>query len=384
MQTIKQNKAFYFFEMEETQRLKELLDYKILDTPPEKELDDLANIASLACGVPISLLTLVDDKRQWFKSKKGLSVSETLREDSFCQHALHNPDEILVVNDSWEDDRFKDNVLVLSDPHIRFYAGAPLVTPTGNVLGTLCVIDREPRELTDDQKSILKILSEKAINYLNTRKLILEQKENIETNLTKIKKLTNQAPGVIYQLRMTEQGQMNFDFISEGISRLHPTLNPKQLRKNAEIAFEVVHQDDLSLLTESLQTSFHKLTDWSVEYRVIHGDQVNWHLGTGRPERLKNNDVIWYGTFQDITPQKEYEKAMEQIAFDISHVLRRPITSMLGLTNLIDKEDIDEINFKEFSGHIKLVSQELDSFSKKLNDYYMAKWDKIEKSNSLS
>ncbi len=219
---------------DERSRLADISDYQILDNPPEKELDELAEIASLVCDVPISLITIVDQDRQWFKANKGLNVNQTARKDSFCQHALHSPEELLIVNDSHLDARFKDNILVTSDPNIRFYAGAPLVTPGGNTLGTLCVIDRKPRVITANQKSILRYLAKKALDYLNTRKLLIKQSNAIETSATKLKKLTNNVPGGIFQLKMTIAGKMTFEFISSGMKALHPRLtwrSGKDLRR---------------------------------------------------------------------------------------------------------------------------------------------------------
>ena len=115
--------------MNEQNRLQELKSYKILDTLPEKELDELAEIASVICDTPISLVSFIDEKRQWFKARKGIEAQETPREDAFCQHTLQTPKEVLVVNDPLNDERFKNNPLVLGNPHIRFYAGAPLETP---------------------------------------------------------------------------------------------------------------------------------------------------------------------------------------------------------------------------------------------------------------
>ena len=121
----------------EAKRIKVLWQYEILDTVPEEVFDDLANLAGLICGAPIALITLVDENRQWFKAKVGVDVNETGRSISLCAHAIMQND-LFIIPDATLDDRFKNNPLVTENPKIRFYAGAPLVTPDGHALGTLC------------------------------------------------------------------------------------------------------------------------------------------------------------------------------------------------------------------------------------------------------
>lgn len=144
--------------VDEASRLDTLRSLNILDTLAEERFDRLTRLARRAFGVPIALVSLVDANRQWFKSCQGLSVSETPRHVSFCGHAILS-DEILVVSDALLDERFRDNPLVVDDPKIRFYAGCPLAAPNGSRLGTLCLIDREPRTLDSGDLEVLRDLA---------------------------------------------------------------------------------------------------------------------------------------------------------------------------------------------------------------------------------
>jgi hypothetical protein len=166
----------------ESKRLKVLWQYEVLDTVPEEVFDDLTELAARICEAPIALISLVDEKRQWFKSKVGVTVSETSRDLSFCAYAIGQSD-LFIVPDATQDQRFANNPLVISDPKIRFYAGAPLITPDGHALGTLCVIDKVPRELRPEQKQALRILARHVVSQLElrrrSRELVDVRSENV-------------------------------------------------------------------------------------------------------------------------------------------------------------------------------------------------------------
>jgi len=154
----------------EDARQAELKSYAILDTLPEKEYDEITFLASQICGTPISLISLLDDTRQWFKSHHGLGATETPKEFAFCAHAINDKENTFIVCDSRKDQRFFDNPLVTSPPHVIFYAGIPLITPKGFPIGTLCVIDNEPREINESQVKALKMLSNQLMKLLELRK----------------------------------------------------------------------------------------------------------------------------------------------------------------------------------------------------------------------
>ena len=157
-----------FVSTNEAARVAALDRYAILDTEPEQSFDDLVILAAHVCKTPMASLTLVDDHRQWFKSIVGVQVRETPREISFCAHAIEQSD-LFIIPDTLQDPRFKDNPLVTGEPHARFYAGAPLVNDDGFALGTLCVVDRQPRQLEDEQKMALTSLSHLAMRQIELR-----------------------------------------------------------------------------------------------------------------------------------------------------------------------------------------------------------------------
>jgi signal transduction histidine kinase len=163
----------------EVSRLKRLHSYRVLDTMPEQVYDDLTRIAAEICDTPIALVSLVDSDRQWFKSRVGLDAAETARDVSFCGHAVAGG-QLLVVPDARRDPRFADNPLVRGAPDIRFYAGAPLVTPNEHVLGTLCVIDRRPRRLDHEQTETLLALARQVVAHLELRLTLRHLEEERE------------------------------------------------------------------------------------------------------------------------------------------------------------------------------------------------------------
>ncbi len=164
----------------EEARIQALLRYEILDTEPEVAYDDFVKVASFICQTPIALISLVDPTRQWFKAQVGCPAPETSRDMAFCAHAIHQTD-VFVVPDTLTDPRFVDNPLVTGDPHIRFYAGAPLITPEGLAIGTLCAIDREPRTLSPEQISALQTLARQVVAQLELRRLTKELQQALES-----------------------------------------------------------------------------------------------------------------------------------------------------------------------------------------------------------
>lgn len=160
--------------MAETEKKEELRQHaldrlQVVDTPEERAYDDITRLAADVCGTSMALISLSDHERQWFKSRVGLQVREMPRENSFCSHVLRTPQEVMVIEDTAEDDRFATHPLVTGTPHIRFYAGAPLLTRDGFSMGAICVIDTVPRQLDATQLQTLQFMAQQVMVMLESR-----------------------------------------------------------------------------------------------------------------------------------------------------------------------------------------------------------------------
>lgn len=191
----------------ELARLQTLLEYQILDTAPEVEYDDITYLASLICETPIALISLSDEHRQWFKSKRGLIVTEVPRDLSFCGHVIHGT-KVLAVSDALRDERFADNPAVLGAPYIRFYAGAPILAPNGHATGTVCVIDHQPRELSEKQMRSLEALARQVASQLETRKINAAIRKQLQELRECSLKIAQQEEALVHSAKMTSLGEM--------------------------------------------------------------------------------------------------------------------------------------------------------------------------------
>ncbi|OYU55441.1 MAG: hybrid sensor histidine kinase/response regulator [Chitinophagaceae bacterium BSSC1] len=277
----------------EKARLNALRNYQLLDTISEEEFDKFTELASLICDTPISLVSLIDDNRQWFKSKQGIDATETPRELAFCAHAIMDQ-QIFEIEDATKDDRFKNNALVTGNPNIRFYAGYPLVDPDGFALGTLCVIDATPKALNNKQKRGLQLLGE------NVVKLIVERRQKAE--MANFEKLFHVAKDLICIAGLDGM----FKKVNPSFTRIFGWEEQQLLSKSF---FELIHPEDLF----STQKEIAKLAsgvstiNFVHRFKTVNGDYkvLQW---VATPD-LVSGDL--FAIARDITHEKQQEAELK-------------------------------------------------------------------------
>ena len=302
---------------DEARRLRALQSYAVLDTESEQAYDDLTALAAQVLGVPIALVSLIDSDRQWFKSKVGLDVCETPRSQAFCDHAIRGHG-VMVVPDATLDPRFADNPLVRGDPQIRFYAGAPLLNPEGEALGTLCIIDRQPRAFGEHQRATLALLSRQVMAQLELRKrhaALSVALDSLKHHTQLLDNLSRHVPGVIYQYRLFPDGHSCFPYASQGLWDIYE-VQLDEVATDAGLVYQRLHPQDREGVALSIQASALTLQPWRHEYRVVLPQQgERWRQGDAQPERLPDGSVLWHGFITDITERKRIEDVTHRLAY---------------------------------------------------------------------
>ena len=302
---------------DESQRLAALRRYDILDTPPEPAFDDLTRLAANLCGTSISIIVLLDEHRQWFKSRHGTELTESPRDRAFCSHAILQ-EELFVVEDTQADERFQDNPLVTGAPNIRFYAGAPLITPEGFRLGTLCVVHHEPRQLTPQQAEALRILAHQVMTHLELRRHLVELARSVEEHQRIEEKLRTSE--VFYQTLVETLPQNILRKDAEGRFTF---ANQKFCQSINRTPGEVVGKTDFDLFPRDLAAKYHR-DDLRVMATQQHLDTVEAHH-TAKGEKtfvhviktplydLAGKVIGVQGIFWDVTARKRIE---EELAYE--------------------------------------------------------------------
>ncbi|MBA1272945.1 PAS domain S-box protein [Stutzerimonas azotifigens] len=311
----------------ELSRLAALLRYEILDTPDEDAFDDFTQLAAQFCGTPIALISLIDERRQWFKSRVGLEVSETPREISFCTHTIQGND-VFEVPDATRDPCFANNPLVTDAPDIRFYAGAPLTTPDGYNLGTLCVIDRKPRQLSDQQRDALERLGRQVIRLFEQRLLTRRHAEQaalqkaILDSASSAVVVVDQAGHIASINPAVEQllGYREAELIDQPFAQTLLTSEALQARASAmsqELGRPI--EPGFDVLTAELQRGHRELREWQMRHRNAGLIPVQLSVSSiiDDQQRLRGYLAIAY----DMGYQQQLQLRLQQIAAQVPGML---------------------------------------------------------------
>ena len=365
----------------EISRIQTLESYDILDTLPEQAYDDITYLASRIFKTPISLVSLVDSERQWFKSRQGLDALETHRDYAFCDHAIRQPDHVFVIPDTHQDSRFIDNVLVTGAPFIRFYAGAPLVTPSGNVLGTLCVIDREPRKLSEADKKTLSALARLVMTQLELRLSLIEAEKNNE-NLRVIQ-ASKRESDERFQAFMANTPAVTFIKNKDGKytfanKKFFNVFNKSHDQVIGKTDYDLWPSETAAILRQNDQLILKNHMPMSLEESTPNTDgSLSYWLSCKFPlHDVENNELI-AGISFDITDRKFYEIQMEEyqrrLESAITELERLSTTDALsGLKNkgaFTPRLDDEIARAKRYSLPLSLLFLDIDKF-KEFNDTF--------------
>ncbi|WP_405412276.1 PAS domain S-box protein [Maribacter sp. Asnod1-A12] len=300
----------------DSNRLKTLKSFDVMDTHPEAIYDQITSLAASICNTPLGLISLVDDKRQFFKSHSGIDIKETPIEDSFCKHVIGDDVDLFIVNNTHKDKRFYKNKLVTGEPNVVFYAGASLTTKNGHRLGTLCVIDHEPRQLNNTQITGLKTLANQVVQLLELRKSKakeITQEINLEIKDKKLDSIVSITHIGIWERNFIDDSLQLNDQALDILELDHKSANTFKTDK----WFDLIHQDDLLEVKTNLLTSLNYPSNgYDLQYRLLQANgKYKWIHEKSNVLKWSEDKkpLLMYGTLQDITEKKNYYNEFQRI-----------------------------------------------------------------------
>jgi diguanylate cyclase (GGDEF)-like protein len=398
----------------EALRLAAVSQYQVMDTEPELAFDEIAQFAADHFQMQIALISMIGAKRVWFKSVVGMPPGEVSRPVAFCNHTILGAD-VLVIEDAALDERYSANPFVTGEPKVRFYAGAPLLTPDGVAIGTLCVLNQAPQQFSALQRKELAILARQVISQLELRKrnlelqqtvVVLEQEraeqrrsqDELQRSLALLDNLTRQVPGVLYQYQLYPDGTSRFPYASQGVSDMYE-VSHQDLIHDASTVFDRIHPDDLAHVARTITESAKTLTPWLCEYRVrLPRQGVRWRMGSSNPELLADGSILWHGLITDVTDRKRAEDEIYRLAFfdaltglpnrrllvdrAVQSVSAAVRNQQMGALIFLDLDHFKEINdsrghavgdelLKEIAGRLNAVLREDDSIARMGGDEFV-------------
>src|ERR1043165_146744 len=364
--------------MNQEERTRILNEYEIMGTEHEREFDDIAELASALYGTPMSAISFIDNNRQWIKAEVGMSIGSTPVEHSFCYIAAQTPDEVIIVPDSLQKPDLANNPYVTGDPNVRFYAGAPLVTTEGYAIGTICVIDNKPRSFTQEETRMLKVLASRVMRLLELRKENLQQRKQIDTTSARLE-LT--LARFMEAQKNAHIGNWDFNVRTQELywspEMFALLLKQEATGEKGNLADweKLVHPQDIETVRMAMVKALKTRKPTSAEFRIVSGGTETWLLGhanivydeKGRIQRI-------CGTLQDITERKQAEKdramytqMLEDMLFDVSHKIRKPLTTIMGLLPVLKHRDISSGRTSDVFDYFIASANELEGYTRELN-----------------
>ncbi len=358
----------------EAARLKALLAYRILDTPPEQAFDDLVELAAAVCYTPVAAIALVDDRRSWLKAKRGIDLSELPRDSALSAEALQQPD-VFVVRDALADERYHESSVVLAG--FRFFAGMPLVSPEGHALGTVCVLDERPRDLSPTQKDALRAIARQAMSQLELRRV--SEAESLARY--RFRALVEQLPGGVY---IENLGASSGSYFSPQIERL-TGYSAEEWASEDDFFSQVLHPEDRDRVLGAFAQAHEARRPIQIEYRVVAKDgRVVWIQDNAAVARDDEGQPLHLqGFMADVTARKqndlelneersrllERERAQnerlrgldrlkDEFVALVSHELRTPLTSIRGYLELV-LDDAEQLT-SEHKEFLQIVDRNVD------------------------
>ena len=356
-------------------RLNAVSRFKQLDNEIKKDLDSMVDLVAQVCNTPIALITLIDERTQWFKASKGIDIDCTDRELAFCNYTIKQND-LLVVEDTLLDDRFTSNPLVTGSPYLRFYAGATLTTKDGFAIGSLCVLDFKPRVLDDHQQHTLKVLAKQVMNLMELNwSLHILQKQHAETQVQKlvIEESEIKLNALFNSSKDTHilvDRQLNVVAFNKAAAEFVRNTQHKKLAKGKPI---------MSYSDPEVVEGLRKMFDQAFNGRTI---QREWLMRPGTayerwkdlqlvPVKNSNSEIIGVALNSTDITEKRYQQdqiniqnaALTRIAIIQSHELRRPVASLLGIISLIKLEKLNK-----HLDYFDMIEQTINELDEKIKD----------------
>ncbi len=364
----------------ENHRLDALRNYSILDTLPEKDFDDITKMASEICDTPISLISLIDGERQWFKSRIGVDDAETAREHAFCSHAINTPHEVMIVPDSRRDKRFSDNPYVTGPSKVIFYAGVPLVNPDGYAVGTICIIDNKPRDLNESQVNALKSLSRHTISLFELRKknLLLDKEREELRKALEFYRQSSEIGKIGGWEFSCQTGELSWTNVTKDIHEVEHSYQP--ILQNAIDFYKYGPSRDTIIGFVKNAIRYGQSFDAELQIITAKGNE-KWVRSKGEVEFKNGKCVRMYGIFQDIHQEKvkdiqlalseeEFRQTFDHATIGMALVnaagswikVNKSLCDITGYT----EEELIKKDFRQIT-HPDDISKDLDNFNELLN-----------------